>query len=87
MPWSGRVQEKEEAKNVQNGETESERQGKQTAERRGERRRGLGIASCTDEHEPSRNNAIRGQPCLMRARTSLVPSHTLSRAPKASTRA
>ena len=49
------------------GEREREREAKeQNVERRGGRRRGLGIASCTDEHEPSRNNAIRGQPCLMR---------------------
>lgn len=43
-------------------------------ERKREETRGLGIASCTGEHEPSRNNAIRGQPCLMRARVFRVPS-------------
>ena len=93
MEWStrkgrreDRAEWKTERERDRGGEREREAK-EQNVERRGGRRRGLGIASCTDEHEPSRNNAIRGQPCLMRARTSLVPSHTLSRAPKASTRA
>lgn len=80
-------------RNAKSGEREREEGGKRerNTERRGERGDlgGLGIiASCTDEHEPSRNNAIRGQPCLVCARTPLVLHRTRSLLPaEASTRA